>query len=282
MIPAMPSATAVASSTLLFDRNQPFAGDRARSASVPSRATPRPSPKAYTRFALLRARDRLGAGHVGQRRMAAVEAAAADGEVERIQRDREHLDQLALAGLRLGTSAAPEPAEVQDLRGAHQTSAASAPSSVSCTCEVPVEPRDLERAPRLDSRCHEQEGAPVRKPRPRLDEHPEAGRVDKRHLGKDDDKPLGRTARRSEQRLSRKVCVVEVELAGKVDDDRVAALLDRGNRRLVEPAGLVHAAAHRRSSSGEPPDTGHPAIQPPAGRPAQTASVAFDQTLFRA
>src|SRR5882757_5984092 len=44
--------------------------------------------------------------------------------------------------------------------------------------EVPVEPRDLERAPRLESRCRKEEAPLVREPRAGLDEDAERCRVD--------------------------------------------------------------------------------------------------------
>ncbi len=48
--------------------------------------------------------------------------------------------------------------------------------------EVPVEPRDLERATRFQAGRREQEGLPVSEPRPRLDQHAESRRVDELDL----------------------------------------------------------------------------------------------------
>src|SRR6266576_4889687 len=105
--------------------------------------------------------------------------------------------------------------------------------------EVPVEPGDLEGAPGLEAWRGEHEAASVGQARPRLDQDAERRRVDELHLAQIDDEALRSFAASLEQRLSERVRVVQVELAGKSDDDGAAVPLDPGDRLLADAGSLV-------------------------------------------
>ncbi len=91
---------------------------------------------------------------------------------------------------------------------------------------MPVEPRDLQRPPRLEPGGDEQECAAVRQPRSRLDQHTEARRIDERHARELDHEPLGLALGGGDQLIAHEVRVVEIELADEPDDDGSVALLD--------------------------------------------------------
>ncbi len=79
---------------------------------------------------------------------------------------------------------------------------------------------------RLESGRREQERAPVREPRPRLDQHAERRRVDELDAGEVDDQPLGLRLAAFEQRLAHLVRVVEIELSREAHDDRAVVSRD--------------------------------------------------------
>ena len=124
--------------------------------------------------------------------MAAVEAAGGDGEVERVERDGEHIDQLALPGSGLGDVGEPRrAAEFVGSRAARIRPWRRARRR-ACRARAKCRSRPEISSARRVSRpgADEQEGLTVRESAPCLDEDAESGRVDERHLREVDDQPL--------------------------------------------------------------------------------------------
>ena len=88
----------------------------------------------------------------------------------------------------------------------------------------------------------QEERAPVRELRPRLDEDAEHGRVDEGDLAEVDDEALGPVGRGLQQGGAHLRGVVQVELAGQADDRRRAAPLDPCHRLLVQARPVRHVA----------------------------------------
>src|SRR6266511_3622297 len=203
--------------------------------------------------------------------MAAVEPPCRNGQVERVERDGEDVeDHTPLLGPRLGdflrqgrTSQLVNPGRAHRLQRRGEGVVQSRVHR-----EVAVEPRDLEGSPRLEAGRREQERAPVREPRPRLDQHTEACRVDEGDAGEIDDESLRLAPRLVEERLANGVRVVQVELADQRDHDRAVAFLDPGHRCPLQPfhVALGHWASRSRSPWG---------IQPSPAAAAQTVCIAL-------
>src|SRR5689334_3181407 len=104
---------------------------------------------------------------------------------------------------------------------------------------MPVEPGDLEGAPRLEAGRGKKEAAPVRHARPRLDQDAERGRVDELHAGEVDDQAIGRLGAALEQDVADRVRVVEIELARKAHDDGALDALDARDRILANAGRLL-------------------------------------------
>jgi hypothetical protein len=99
--------------------------------------------------------------------------------------------------------------------------------------EMPVEARDLEGPPRLETRRGETESLAVGHPRARLDQHAEGRRVDEPDLPEVDDEHLRLGSTCLEQRATYLLGVVEIELTRERDDHRAVAAVHSGHRRFA-------------------------------------------------
>ena len=115
---------------------------------------------------------------------------------------------------------------------------------------MPVEPRDLERAPRLGPRRRERECLTVGHTTAGLDEHAERRRVDELDRDEIDDEPLRMLLAAREERLAHLVRVVEVELAHQMHDDPAVGAVDAGDGIDPAPRIALHGNGfnHQRGS----------------------------------
>jgi squalene synthase HpnC len=112
-----------------------------------------------------------------------------------------------------------------------------------------VEAGDLERAPGLGAGRREHEGLPVVHARARLDEDAERGRVEEVDLRQVDDEPRRLLVAGLEQRLAHDVRVVEVELAGEMDDDAAAVPVDAGDGIDPAPRIALHGGGFKHNAA---------------------------------
>jgi squalene synthase HpnC len=106
--------------------------------------------------------------------------------------------------------------------------------------EVAVEPGDLERTPRLEAGCGQEERLTLVHAGSSLDEDSERGRVEELHLTEIDDQPRRLFEGAGDERLAELVGVVEVELSGEVHDHSAVAAIDARHRVDPTPTVALH------------------------------------------